>query len=77
MLPPDSTSLDIKHIIQSLKGTVNYIPVSKTKLAGSEWLYTDLVVNDTFIDVNNSNRMNLSKSFDGLLLLKKVSPPKH
>lgn len=76
ILPPDSAALDIKHIIQSLNGTVNYIPIPRTKSPGSEWLYQDIIVNDTFIDLDNSNKLNLSKSFDGLLLLKSVSPPK-
>jgi erythromycin esterase len=76
MLPPDSTALDIKHVIQSLKGTVHYLPLPKTPSAGSEWLQGNIIVNDTFINLNTDNVMNLSKSFDGLLLIKKSSPPK-
>jgi len=70
----DSTALDIKHIIESLKGTVNFLSIPKVKPPGSEWLQTDIIVNDTFIDLKNSNTLNLSKHFDGLLLIKKVSP---
>ena len=77
MLVPDSTALDIKHIIQKLNGTANYISIPKSQSKGNEWLYEPIVVNDTFIDVTNTNnKLNLSKSFDGLLLLNKVSPPK-
>lgn len=75
LLPADSTALDIKHIIEALKGAVNFISVPKAELPGIEWLYSDIIVNDTFIDLKNSNTLNLSKHFDGMLLLKKVSPP--
>ncbi|HMU44883.1 MAG TPA: erythromycin esterase family protein [Chitinophagaceae bacterium] len=77
ILPPDSVDLDIKHIIDNLKGTVNFVDIPKNKLKGREWLDNKIIVNDTFIDLSNSNRMILSKSFDGLLLIKKVSPPKN
>jgi erythromycin esterase-like protein len=76
VLPPDSIKFDIKHIINNIKGAVNYVDIPKNKFRGREWLDNDIIVNDTFIDLNKSNRLILSKSFDGLLLIDKVSPPK-
>ncbi|WP_156825695.1 hypothetical protein [Lewinella cohaerens] len=34
-----------------------------------------LMYKDTFVDLSNSNSVNLSKHFDGLLLLQNVSTP--
>ncbi len=73
MMGPDATATDIKHIIHALPGFVNYLPVSKTK--GAEWLYRDIIVNDTFINLDGGNKMILSRHFDALLLLSKITPP--
>jgi erythromycin esterase-like protein len=73
---PDSLNLDIKHIIASLPGYANFIDIPDKFSNGNQWLDEEIVVNDTFIALNNANTMILSKTFDGLILLKKVSPPK-
>lgn len=74
MIEPDSAALDIKHIISGLRGSVNFINIGKP-VRGSEWLRQDIIVNDTFISLNERNKMILSKYFDGLLLIDKISPP--
>ena len=75
--PPDSDRLDIKHIIQSLNGFAHYLPVPEQAYSGSEWLFEDIIVNDTFINLYKKNTMNLSKKFDALILLQKVSLPEY
>jgi erythromycin esterase len=75
MLPPDSASLDIKHVISSLNGTVNFLDIPQKRKPGSDWLDHEITINDTFINLNQGNRMVLSHCFDGLLLIDKVSPP--
>jgi erythromycin esterase-like protein len=77
MAIPDSTSLDIKHIIAGLKGSVNFIHIREKSIRGSEWLREPVTVNDTFIDLTGTNKMILADYFDGLLLLDRVSPPKN
>lgn len=77
MEEPDSTALDIKHVIASLNGSVNFISIPKKSVRGSEWLRSPITINDTFIDLKSSNKMILADYFDGLLLLDKVSPPKN
>lgn len=77
MLQPDSTGMDIKHIINKLKGKANFMAIPPMKRKGGNWLDKNIVINDTFIDLKNTNKMILSKSFDGLLLLREVSPPKN
>ncbi len=76
MLPADTASLDIKHLIAPLPGTVNYLNLAKSKKAAQEWLDREITVNDTFIDLNSGHKMILPKSFDGLILIDKVSPPR-
>jgi erythromycin esterase len=75
MLPADSTALDIKHVVASLTGAVNFIDLSIQPARGVEWCSEEITVNDTFIDLSSSNKMVLSKTFDGLILLDLVSPP--
>jgi erythromycin esterase-like protein len=67
--------LDIKHIIEALNVEVSYLHIPKQLTIGAEWLYQKIVTNDTFVDLSNSNSVNLSKHFDGLLLLQNVSIP--
>lgn len=76
MIPPDSAQLDIKHIIANLQGITTFVDIPDKPSKGSDWLNKPIIINDTFIDLQNSNHMILSKTFDGLILLKSVSPPK-
>ncbi|MEL7121101.1 MAG: erythromycin esterase family protein [Bacteroidota bacterium] len=75
-LSPISTEkLDLKRVIQSLNHSVNFIPIPDKQNQKNSWLFNPIIVNDTFIDLYNSNEMNLAKHFDGLLLMDEVSPP--
>jgi len=76
MTPEDPDGLDIKHIISGIDGAVAFLDIPDKFDNGSMWLNQALTINDTFIDLANGNKMNLSKTFDGLILLKKVSPSK-
>lgn len=76
MTAPDSSQLDIKHIISAMADKPIFLPVSSiAKTGASAWLDEPVIINDTFIDLSNSNSMILRKSFDGLLLLDQVSVP--
>jgi len=75
ILPPDSTQLDIKHVISELEGRAHFINIPKRAKAGSEWLFNDIVISDSFIDLSRSNAMVLSKHFDGIILIDEVSRP--
>jgi erythromycin esterase-like protein len=77
MALPDSTGLDVKHIIAGLSGSANFINIPRKSIRGSDWLRIPITVNDTFIDLTGSNKMILANYFDGLLLLDKISPPKN
>lgn len=75
ILPADSLNLDIKHIIANLTGFINFLDIPAQQNPDSQWLYNDIIANDTFIDLNNTNKMILAKHFDGLLFVQKVSLP--
>ena len=75
LAPPDSTQLDIKHIIEGLKREANFINIPEQTPTGGAWLFNKIIVNDTFIDLTGSNKMILSKHFDGLILLSSISEP--
>jgi len=74
MQVPDSTRPDIKHLIGAMKGYAGFIPLPTKARPGNQWLFNPFVVNDSFIDLNGTNQLILPKHFDGLLLLKHVSP---
>lgn len=76
MQPIVSEAMDIKKIILSLPGKVNFINIDEAKSIENEILFNEIIVNDTFIDLAGSNKLNLSKHFDGLLLIDKISPAK-
>jgi erythromycin esterase len=76
VLPPDSTALDVKHVISHLSGNINFMDSKELSSTGCDWVHQKITVNDTFIDLMRSNKMILSKSFDGMIFLKKISPAK-
>jgi erythromycin esterase len=73
--PPDESGLDIKHIIAADQSRMTFLNAPKNVPAGAEWLQEPIIANDTFIDLSNSNKLILSKCFDGLLLLDTITPP--
>lgn len=75
LLPTDLNAKDIKHIIAAVAGSASFISVPNKFSEDNSWMNSALIVNDTFIDLSNGNKMDLSKTFDGLLLLKNVSVP--
>ena len=72
----DSLHLDIKHIIQLTNGRVHFINIPQKQKKETHWIFNNIVTNDSFIDLNGSNKIIISKHFDGLLLFDSVSPPK-
>jgi len=74
-MSPDANQLGIKHAIGALDGTLNFLDIQNVSKKGFSWLFEKVIVNDTFIDLNGSNEMILSKHFDGLLLFDTISTP--
>jgi len=49
MDPVAGDHLDIKHVVQSLKGPYYFLPISLHPSSGGEWLDEPIIVNDSFI----------------------------
>ncbi len=75
MSEPSTEDLDIKHIIDARNARLSFLNIPDTQTEVNEWLFKDIIINDTFIDLSSSNTLILSKCFDGLLLFEQVSPP--
>ncbi|WP_250432396.1 erythromycin esterase family protein [Hanstruepera flava] len=75
MKPIEQTGTDIKSLIGSLDGKVNFIDIPKEETTATGVFFQPIIINDTFIDLYGTNQLILSKHFDGLLLLDKISPP--
>ncbi len=73
--PVSNVGLDIKHIINQLKYRVSFLDIPDKRNRNSNWLFNDIIINDTFIDLSNSNYMTLAKNFDGLIFIDEVSAP--
>ncbi len=72
---PDSEHLDIKHVIQNLEGKFHFFPISKRNKKRNPWLNEEIIINDTFINLNSGNQLILAKHFDGLLFVDRISMP--
>ena len=73
--PVSTEGFDIKRIINRLNCKSGFLAIPEKEDKRLDWLYRKIIVNDTFIDLNSSNEMELSKHFDGLIFIDKISPP--
>lgn len=73
---PDSTRLDVKHLINAMPGYAGFMDLPLKQKPRNQWLWQPITVNDSFIDVNDSNQLILPKYFDGLLFLRSVNAAK-
>lgn len=74
--PIASYGLDIREVINKMDCRVGFMDIPEQLSRESNWMHEDIIVNDTFIDLSGSNTMVFSKSFDGLLLIDSISPPR-
>lgn len=65
---------DIKHYINLQPGEIQFFNIPRKSKKGIEWIYRDIIVNDTFNDLSGTKTINLSRWFDGLIFLKTVNP---
>ncbi len=70
--PPDTENLDIKDIIS--KSPYDYSYLDLDNIEGHPWTKEMIIVNDSFIDLSNSNKLILADHFDGLIFTKWASP---
>lgn len=73
-LSPELGLKDIKALITSLKSEAVFFNFPHKSTKSTSWLQEQLFVNDTFIDLDNHNKLELGKCFDGLFLIKDITP---
>lgn len=73
-LSPELGHKDFKTLIASLKSEAAFFDFPHKSSKNTSWLEEQLLVNDTFIDLDNHNQMQLGKCFDGLFLVKNITP---
>lgn len=65
---------DIKHYINLQPAEIQFLDIPHKSKKGIEWIYGDIINNDTFNDLSSTKTVDLAKWFDGLIFLKTVSP---
>ena len=68
---PDSLNLDIKHIINALDSEISLIHIKKKH----SWAREEITVNNSFTDLNSTNKLILRDHFKAIILIKKSSLP--
>ncbi len=75
MAEPAEDTLDLKHIIRSLQGEINFIELGSGSSESEHWSRQAITVKDTFIDLYGSEELQLAKGFDAVLLISESSIP--
>jgi len=57
----DSENLDIRHVINAMQGKVNFLSISTKPKKGGNWIFEDIVVNNSFINLNSGKKLILAK----------------
>ena len=73
--PVNREDLDVRHIIDALRHKVSFMPMPNKAKNKNKCLFDEIVVNNSFIDLNGSTKMSIAKSFDGIVLIDKTSMP--
>lgn len=69
---------DIRSIIKLAPSDASFLDISIQKPEKkNKWMYEEITVDHSFINLTNDNKLVLKEWFDGLLLLKEVSMPQY
>lgn len=66
---------DIQTVINRINNDAVFLEIPKKPKTGTNWLFENITINNSFVNLDSDNKMILQKSFDGLILIQKVSPP--
>ncbi len=73
-MSPAVGTKDIKAIVSKLKAEAVFFDFPNKIKQQSSWLDEEITVSDTFIDLDNTPSMQIGKCFDGLFLVKNITP---
>lgn len=66
---------DIQNIINQLESDASFLNIPKKQEPETKWLFENIIVNNSFVNLDSQNKLILQKSFDGLIFIKQISPP--
>lgn len=68
---------DIQTVINRSKNEATFLDFAAKNSKNSAWLFQNITVNNSFIDLESGNKLALQKWFDGMILIKNISPPEY
>jgi hypothetical protein len=74
VLDAPTEASDIRHVILRLGKPSVFVDIPAEPLLGSEWLFAEAFLDHTFLDLEGGKTLNLSKAFDGLVLIGEMTP---
>lgn len=66
---------DLQNLLKHFKSEASFIHIPSSNEHSARWLYEEVVVNHSFINLEAVNTVNLGRSYDGLVIIKHISPP--
>ena len=67
---------DIQTVVSRMTDEAAFLHIAAKKKKGGEWLFENITVNNSFLSLDRDNKLTLHRCFDGLVLIKNVTPPK-
>lgn len=74
LMPPGEEN-NIQTFITALGREASFLDIPKRQNGKTSWLFQKIKVNNSFVNLDSTNELVLQESFDGLILINKISPP--
>lgn len=68
---------DIQQIVLGAPHEISIFPIPDTPKAGQNWLFEPILVDHSFISLENDRELIPAKAFDAVIGIKKISPPEY
>ncbi|MBX2871876.1 MAG: erythromycin esterase family protein [Saprospiraceae bacterium] len=68
---------DIQQIVLQSPHKVSIFPIPSTPPSTQDWLFEPILVNHSFISLENDRELIPAQAFDAIIGIKKISPPKY
>lgn len=68
---------DIQQIILRAPGAISLFPIPGTPQSSQNWLFEPILVNHSFISLENDRELIPAKAFDAVIGIKEISPPQY
>lgn len=65
---------DVQNVINQINNAASFLRIPTKQKPETKWLFEDIVINNSFVNLDSDNKLVLQKSFDGLIFIHKISP---